>query len=171
MARFIERSYGLKITLRKPTDYMVYARMFGTLAAIGLSLVFASSYVIQILTNRRLWATMSIVVCLLMTSGFMWNQIRQPPFIAADPHTRQPQLIAGGFQNQYGVETQIMALLYALCSYAVVLLATRAPKLENPLFQRTAVYAGMALLVVGHSVTLALFHKKNSSYPFNLFTL
>jgi len=127
--------------------------------------------VINILMNRRVWTTMSIIICLLMTSGFMWNQIRNPPFIAADPTTRQPVFFAGGFQNQHGIETQIVALLYSICSYAVVLLSTRVTKIDNPIFQRLAIYFGLVLFVVGYSVVLALFNKKHEGYPYALFKL
>lgn len=45
-----------------------------------------------------------------MISGYMWNQIRKPPYMQV---TREGQAsyIAGGYSNQYGVETQILSVI------------------------------------------------------------
>ena len=45
----------------------------------------------------------------------MWNTIRNPPFIASNQNG-QPSFIAGGFQNQYGVETFIVAAMCKIYS-------------------------------------------------------
>jgi hypothetical protein len=47
-----------------------------------------------------------------MTSGYMFTRIRNTPFIGGDG-----SWIAGGFQNQYGQEVQIVALVCMCISF------------------------------------------------------
>lgn len=45
-----------------------------------------------------------------MVSGYMWNQIRKPPYMQISKEGK-PNYIAGGYSNQFGVETQIVSVL------------------------------------------------------------
>ena len=45
----------------------------------------------------------------MMISGHMWNQIRTPPYVMTNGGSIS--YITGGFQNQLGIESQIVALL------------------------------------------------------------
>jgi oligosaccharyltransferase complex subunit gamma len=103
----------------------------------------------------------------------MWNTIRTPPFVAKG-HDGNPQYIAGGFQQQFGVETFIVAVLYGLVSFSVILLtditkqSPAAKQKGNFEFDVGFAYAGLILLFVSFSLLLALFKVKNGSYPFKL---
>lgn len=61
-----------------------------------------------------------------MTSGFMWNQIRHPPYVQM-AQGGQVNYIAGGYSNQVGAETHILAVV-CKCT-CLHLLATRRIKL------------------------------------------
>lgn len=50
-----------------------------------------------------------------MTSGFMWNQIRNPPYSQPADHG-QISYVAGGYSNQFGAETHILMGVCALSS-------------------------------------------------------
>jgi hypothetical protein len=68
---------------------------------------------IPILQNRNVWAAGSLIGILLFTSGHMFNTIRKVPYIAGDGKGGI-SYFAGGFQNQYGMETQIVAAMCML---------------------------------------------------------
>ena len=51
-----------------------------------------------------------------MISGHMWNQIRNPPY-SMPGRDGSPGFIAAGFQNQFGLETQIVAVI---CMYWIL---------------------------------------------------
>lgn len=51
----------------------------------------------------------------------MWNNIRNPPFISQGQNG--PEFIAGGFSNQFGIETYLVAAIYGLVSFGIVMLA------------------------------------------------
>lgn len=50
-----------------------------------------------------------------MISGQMWNEIRAPPYMTANKDGTA-NYFAGGYSNQFKVETQIIAGLCALPS-------------------------------------------------------
>jgi oligosaccharyltransferase complex subunit gamma len=69
-----------------------------------------SPYLLPILQNRNLWAAISLIAILLFTSGQMFNHIRKVPYVAGDGRGGI-SYFAGGFQNQFGMETQIVAAI------------------------------------------------------------
>lgn len=72
-------------------------------------------YISPILYNRNLWAALSIIAILLFTSGHMFNHIRGAPYVAGNGKGGI-QYFAGGFQNQFGLESQLVA---AMCKFSV----------------------------------------------------
>lgn len=79
------------------------------LAAVTVFTVL-SPYVLPILQNRNLWAAISLIAILLFTSGQMFNHIRKVPYIAGDGKGGI-SYFAGGFQSQFGMESQIVAAI------------------------------------------------------------
>ena len=73
-------------------------------------IVTASPYVIPVIQNRNLWAALSLIAILLFTSGHMFNQIRKVPYVTGNGKGGVTYF-AGGFQNQLGMETQVIAAL------------------------------------------------------------
>ena len=74
-------------------------------------------YVLPIIQNRNLWAAGSLIGILLFCSGQMFNVIRKAPYVAGDGHGGI-SYFASGFQNQYGMETQLVA---AMCKFLLPL--------------------------------------------------
>jgi len=70
-------------------------------------------YILPVLQNRNLWAAISLIAILLFTSGHMFNHIRKVPYVAGDGRGGV-SYFAGGFSNQYGLETQIVAAMCKL---------------------------------------------------------
>lgn len=52
----------------------------------------------------------SLAVITIMCSGYMWNNIRNAPYVGLKPGGKV-EYFAGGFQNQLGVETQIVSVI------------------------------------------------------------
>ena len=70
----------------------------------------AAPYVLPVIQNRNLWAALTLISILLFTSGHMFNHIRKVPYVAGDGKNGVAYF-AGGFQNQFGMETQIVAAM------------------------------------------------------------
>jgi oligosaccharyltransferase complex subunit gamma len=78
--------------------------------AVVTALTVLSPYLLPIVQNRNLWAAISLIAILLFTSGQMFNHIRKVPYVAGDGKGGI-SYFAGGFQNQFGMETQIVAAI------------------------------------------------------------
>ena len=76
---------------------------FGSVAVYALW-----SSLLPILQSRFLWGAGSIVLILTFTSGHMWNRIKNAPYVAA-AQGGGVSWVAGGFQNQLGMESQVVA--------------------------------------------------------------
>jgi oligosaccharyltransferase complex subunit gamma len=74
-------------------------------------------YLLPIIQNRNAWAAICLIAILLFTSGHMFNHIRKVPYVAGDGRGGI-SYFAGGFSNQYGLETQIIAVICKL-TYSV----------------------------------------------------
>ena len=82
-----------------------------TIALGGVTALFVAwPYVMPILQNRNLWAVACVLGVLVFTSGHMYNHIRQTPYVGGNGKGGI-SYFAGGFQNQYGLETQIVAAI------------------------------------------------------------
>jgi oligosaccharyltransferase complex subunit gamma len=86
-----------------------------TTAVLGLItfVAVASPYIVPILQNRNLWAALSLLGVLLFTSGHMFNHIRKTPYVSGDGKGGI-SYFAGGFSNQFGLESQIVAAICTL---------------------------------------------------------
>lgn len=80
------------------------------LMAVVTAIAVLSPYLLPIIQNRNLWAAISLIAILLFTSGQMFNHIRKVPYVATDGKGGI-SYFAGGFQNQFGMETQIVAAI------------------------------------------------------------
>lgn len=78
----------------------------------------AYPYILPFIQSRNLWAAISLILILLFTSGHMFNHIRKVPYVAGNGRGGI-NYFAGGFQNQFGMETQIVAAMCELCLVAL----------------------------------------------------
>ncbi|WPH00305.1 Hypothetical protein R9X50_00313000 [Acrodontium crateriforme] len=118
-----------------------------------------------IIQNRNLWAALSLIAVLLFTSGHMFNHIRKVPYVAGDGKGGI-SYFAGGFQNQFGLETQIVAGMYGILAFATISLALKVPRIADPRAQQIAVFVWGGVILGMYSFLLSVFRIKNGGYPF-----
>ena len=104
---------GPKPQIVRPINYIRIVVV--TTVALGLVTLVSVAwpYILPILQNRNLWAAISLIIILLFTSGHMFNHIRKVPYVSGDGKGGI-SYFAGGFSNQFGLETQIVA---ATCEF------------------------------------------------------
>ncbi|PQE09217.1 ost3 ost6 family protein [Rutstroemia sp. NJR-2017a BBW] len=122
-------------------------------------------YILPIVQNRNVWAAISLIAILLFTSGHMFNHIRKVPYVAGDGRGGV-SYFAGGFSNQYGLETQIIAAMYGLLSFATISLALKVPRIADPKMQQVAVLIWGGVIFLMYGFLLSVFRIKNGGYPF-----
>lgn len=75
----------------------------------------ARAILVPVLTSRIIWGVGTTILCILFTSGYMWNKIKNAPYVQAGPGGRV-SWVAGGYQNQLGLESQVVG---ALCKWGL----------------------------------------------------
>jgi len=122
-------------------------------------------YLLPVIQNRNIWAAISLIAILLFTSGHMFNHIRKVPYVVGDGRGGV-NYFAAGFQSQYGLETQIIAAMYGLLSFATISLALKVPRISDPNTQQLAVFLWSGVIFLMYSFLLSVFRIKNGGYPF-----
>ena len=95
---------------------------------------------------------------MLMTSGHMWNVIRGPPAGSLN------NIFAGGFSQQFVIESQAIGVLYALIAVCFLGLVTKAPAIRNEQAQRLVTYLFLGGFLMLFSVLLSVFKIKNGGF-------
>ncbi|KAL2205590.1 OST3/OST6 family protein [Sarocladium strictum] len=153
--------------VKRPINWMRWISTAAILLVSVTVMATASPYVLPVVQNRNLWAAISLIAILLFISGHMFNQIRKVPYVAGDGKGGI-SYFAGGFQTQYGLETQIVAAIYGVLSFCVISLAVKVPRIADSSTQRVAVFAWGAVIFLMYSFLLSVFRVKNGGYPFSL---
>lgn len=106
----------------RPVNWVLWIAVTTTILGGFTFLSVAWPYLLPVFQNRNVWAAISLILILLFTSGHMFNHIRKVPYVAGDGRGGI-SYFAGGFSNQYGLETQIVAAMCKIHLSNVVLRA------------------------------------------------
>ena len=109
LAAQLSRHTPVPIPYKEPFNW---GKLFQTISIILFGIL-ALRWIGPILTNRWVWAAGTIATSLVMTGGYMFTKIRNVPYVGADGGW-----IAGGYQNQFGQEVQVVAFLCRWYGYA-----------------------------------------------------
>ncbi|KAK6222935.1 oligosaccharyl transferase subunit ost3/OST6 [Pestalotiopsis sp. IQ-011] len=153
--------------VKRPVNYLLIITTTISLLGVGGVGFKLWPYVVPIVQNRNVWATITIIMILACTGGHMFNQIRKVPYVSGDGKGNI-NYFTGGFQNQLGIETQIVGFFYGALSFMVIALILRAPRQANKNFQQTMVIAMSGGVFLLYGGLLAIFRIKNGGYPFSL---
>ncbi|KAN0061935.1 oligosaccharyl transferase subunit ost3/OST6 [Thecaphora frezii] len=167
IAAHLSKVLSVPFKYSKPLNYKLIAGGATALILVVSTLIFVAPRISGAFRSTKpLWMLLSLTSMIVFTSGQMWNQIRNAPYVSNDGG--KVQYFANGFQNQYGAETQIVAGIYALLAFSFVALTVLVPAQRDPTRQRAGVYVWSAIMLGTFSVLFAIFRIKNPSYPFRL---
>lgn len=127
----------------------------------------AWNWIKKILTNKTIWTVFTLFLVLMFTSGHMYNRIRGVPYVIPNGQGGI-SYIAGGFQNQFGLESQIIACIYGVLALASIQLTFRVPRLLHPGQQIFLAVTWTGIIWVVFSILIKIFHIKNGGYPYKL---
>ncbi|KAJ6512539.1 dolichyl-diphosphooligosaccharide-protein glycotransferase [Mycena sanguinolenta] len=136
-----------------------------TLAAGVVTLGVAIGLGIPFLKTVWPWAISSIVMCLVMISGYMFTRIRESPWMG-----RNGGWVAPGPQEQFGREVQLIFVIYATLTLSFIMLLVVVPRQQSAFAQRLHVYFWTVTILVAYSVLVVFYKVKRRSlgYPFRL---
>ncbi|KAF1963614.1 hypothetical protein CC80DRAFT_433344 [Byssothecium circinans] len=154
-----------KPRINRPINWVKIVSVTTAVLGVVTFIAVASPYIVPILQNRNLWAAFSLIAVLLFTSGHMFNHIRKVPYVSGDGKGGI-SYFAGGFSNQFGLESQIVAAMYGVLSFATISLALKVPRIANAQAQQVAVFVWSGVLLCMYSFLLSVFRTKNGGYQF-----
>ncbi|KAF8559596.1 hypothetical protein OG21DRAFT_1502836 [Imleria badia] len=149
----------IPIPYKAPIDWSKLATFLSLIPIV--TLIFR--FIRPVIYNRWVWAAGTILVSLVMTSGFMFTRIRGVPYAGHDG-----SWIAGGYQNQFGQEVQVVSMIYGILAASFLMLTIVTPYQKSPARQRTQVYLWTFVNFLVFSILVSLFRIKNRGYPFKL---
>lgn len=152
---------------KRPTDWFMMLSALVIITGVGTLIYTTWSYTWPWLSSRALWRFLVLFSVLIFTSGQMFNQIRNTPYVGQDGRGHI-SYIAGGFQSQFAIETQIIGVLYGALALMAIALADKVPRMGSPSSQNIAVLAYAGVMLVLYSFLLSVFRVKNGGYPFSL---
>ncbi|KAK7054860.1 oligosaccharyl transferase subunit ost3/OST6 [Paramarasmius palmivorus] len=159
LAEHLSNHTPIPIPYKAPFDWAKLVTAVTGILGFALTLRFIA----PILQSRWTWAAITVLTSLVMTGGYMFTRIRGVPYTGADGGW-----IAGGYQNQFGQEVQVVALIYGTLSFAFLMLIMIVPYQSSPSRQRLQVYLWSGVILLVYSVLVTLFKVKNRGYPFKL---
>ncbi|KAJ6496693.1 hypothetical protein C8R47DRAFT_353361 [Mycena vitilis] len=159
LAHHLSNHTPIPIPYSAPFDWARWTTIGAGLLAAAVALRFVA----PVLQSRWTWAVGSILTSLVMTSGYMFTRIRNSPFIGGDG-----SWIAGGFQNQFGQEVQVISVVYGTLGFAFIMLTMVIPYQTSGHRQRFQIYLWSTIIMLVYSILIVLFKVKNRGYPFRL---
>lgn len=157
---------GFHVEIVKPFPWERVFRASMTIIAVLIALVAFWDVFKRIITSRQPWIAFSVVTVLLFTAGQMFNITRGTPLLGQD--NGKIVYFQSGFGNQLAIETQIIAILYAVLSFLTISLIAKVPRITNPKVQLGVAVALALSVYVGYSYFIAIYRVKYYGYPYGL---
>lgn len=158
---------GCEIHIYEKTDYSSIITTF-IVAAITVFLSKRyNSAVRKVLGSRPLWGGATVIAIILFISGYMFNVIRNTPYIRPAQDGGIEYFIRGQ-QQQLGAEVQVMTIIYCILAFCTVSLINKAKVIKDERIQLIVVSAVSFSIFVSFSTLLCLFRYKSQGYPFRL---
>lgn len=102
LANFLSRHTPIAIPYTEPVDWSRYI----TIATGILSTLLAARFLSPVIQSKWTWAAGTVIISLVMISGFMFTRIRGVPYNGGNGNW-----IAQGYQNQFGQEVQVVSFI------------------------------------------------------------
>jgi len=164
LAEQLSPSTPVPIPFKEPLNYPLIVSGAVTFLFTLLAARFFWMFFSSIFMSRWTWGFITIVTSLVMCSGFMFVRIRNMPLMVNSKNG----WIANGFQTQYGMETNVISVLYGALAFSFIALTLLVPKIPTAGRQRAGVYLWTTALMVLYSLLVTFFRLKNPGYPFGL---
>ncbi|KAH8106976.1 oligosaccharyl transferase subunit OST3/OST6 family [Cristinia sonorae] len=159
LAEQLSHHTPIPIPYKAPIDWS----RWGTAAGFVVLFISSLRFLTPVFTSKWTWAAGTVITSLVMTSGYMFTRIRGAPWSGGNGNW-----IAPGYQNQFGQETQVVAMIYGLLAASFLMLTVVTPYTTSPSRQKLQVYLWTIVIFIMFSVLLSLFRVKNRGYPFKL---
>lgn len=163
IARWITDKTNLDFKIFRPPNYI---STFGllTMFFVGSLVMYFKQENFEFLQNRTLWAVITIIFCLTMTSGQMWNHIRGPPFYHRSANG--VSYIHGSSQGQFVSETYFIFILNGTFAACIIAIIESGYNSDNNSGKKITTIVSVVLAAFIFSAILSIFKAKAGGYPY-----
>lgn len=160
----------------KPADWSAFF-ISAFVAFVSVYLIRKHSKVVySIINSKTLWAVLCCTFITLMSGGYMYNKMRGTPLAGSDDDGNVIYFLPNEFQGQYGIESQIVSIVYGILSVCFIGLVLGIPKLSD--YYNGSASGSLIITVITIVICIAtyiffagltnLFSIKSARYPFQL---
>ncbi|KAK7579814.1 hypothetical protein V9T40_000443 [Parthenolecanium corni] len=162
IGRWITDRTDLEFKIFRPPNYASTVGLL-LLIFVGSVVMYFKQENFEFLQNRTVWAALTVVFCLLMTSGQMWNHIRSPPMYHKSANGIS--YIHGSSQGQFISETYLIFMLNACFAGCIIMIIDSGLGKENSVSKITTTVAVLFAALL-FSAVLSIFKAKAGGYPY-----
>lgn len=94
----------------RPTNWVLIIGVLTAVVGVSTAIHQAWAWIFPFVSSKNLWRGLVLILVLYCIGGGMFNAIRNTPYVGQDGRGHI-SYIAGGFQSQFAIETQIVAFL------------------------------------------------------------
>lgn len=94
----------------RPTNWVLIGSVLTAVVGVSTAIYQAWAWIFPLVSSKNLWRGLVLILVLYCIGGGMFNAIRSTPYVGQDGRGHI-SYIAGGFQSQFAIETQIVAFL------------------------------------------------------------
>lgn len=172
VALAIQQNLGVIFSMQDQSELSKFVKAFSaTLLAIMLIKKKGPNF-LRTRSRRTMTASLFIGLILVWVSGFQWILGNGPPFVATNDKGNMI-IISGGTSYQFGIETVLMSVLYAMLATSTVLLVTLGQYkctphsiLRSEKSRDTCAVVNVAFLFLLYAALTCIAKRKDHDYPF-----
>lgn len=166
IARFVHDRTQIQIQIIRPPNYAAIALVLFVTMLVA-ALIYWKRNNLEFFCNKSIWATATLALLFTMTSGQMWNHIRDAPFIHTNHQNGEVMYVHPWSDSQLIVETYIVFALNAAVVIGIILL-NEASAIKTAVGKRRVVaLCGLGTVVFFFSLLLSVFRSKYQGYPYS----
>ncbi|SMN20189.1 similar to Saccharomyces cerevisiae YOR085W OST3 Gamma subunit of the oligosaccharyltransferase complex of the ER lumen [Maudiozyma saulgeensis] len=162
--------------IHEPRDWSTV--MITAIATFAIVYLFRkhNKVITAVISSKFVWGILCCAFITLMSGGYMYNKMRGTPLAGSDNNGGVVYFWPNEFQNQYGIESQIVSVLYGALSILFLALVLGIPNLSS--FYKGSASGAMIITVICTVLVVviyalfagltSLFSIKSPRYPFEL---
>ncbi|PVU92708.1 hypothetical protein BB561_003664 [Smittium simulii] len=167
IAAKLKKLTGIKVHALEPVDHLKMTAYF--LLACVVYTIYTMIRQNKLTIFKFLYGLSSallLAAVLMMTSGFLWNKLKNPGQGAGGSSIASH--FSNNLQNQYSKEPIFVSSCYGIAASSFIFLIKRAPAIDNKFIRSIVTILCLATVVLASSYLFMFFKIKSPSYPYKL---
>lgn len=172
VAQAILQNLGVVFSIQEQSELTKFVKAFSATLLVIMLIKKKGPTFLRTRSRRTMTAFLFIGLILVWASGFQWILGNSPPFVATN-EKGSIIFISGGTSYQFGIETVLISLLYAMLAASTVLLVTLGQYkctsesiLKSDRSRNICVAANAVILFILYVTITCTAKSKDHGYPY-----